>query len=220
KSKSTILKFSIENILFLLKNRVKLIVIACNTSSALALDYLKKIFKIPILGVIEPGVKKAIKVSKTKRIAVIGTKATVNSKSYENKIFDFDKNVKVFSKACPLFVPLVEEGILEGKLVEHVIDMYLGELKRKKIDTLILGCTHYPLLKREIEKYFKDVYIIDSAKEVALYTKEVLTKYGILSNRKGLGKRSFYVTDDPRGFVNLAKLFLKREITSPRVISY
>ena len=141
KSKATIIKFSTENILFLLKKEVKIVVVACNTASSLALDYLKGIFSVPILGVIEAGARKAVEVSRTRRIGIIGTRSTIASKSYEKEILRIDKNVCVYSQACPLFVPFVEEGILQGRLIEQLIALYLHEFKRKHIDTLILGCT-------------------------------------------------------------------------------
>jgi len=220
KSKSTIVKFSTENILFLLKKRVKAVLIACNTSSSLALDYLSKIFSIPIFGVIEPGVLKAVKVTNNKRVGVIGTRSTIKSLSYQKKLTSLDSKIRVFAKACPLFVPLVEEGILKGKIVEGVISMYLEELKLKKIDTLILGCTHYPLIKKEIQNYLKEVYIVDSAKEFAIYTRNILLKYNLLNDKRNTPKKEFYVSDEPLGFVRLAKLFLKREIEVPKLVGY
>lgn len=219
KSKATIVKFSTENILFLLRKEVKIIVVACNTASALSLDYLKGIFNVPILGVIEAGAQKAIEASANKRIGIIGTRSTIASKSYEKEIMKRDKNVQVYSRACPLFVPFVEEGILQGKIVEQMITMYLSGLKKQNIDTLILGCTHYPLLKKEIAGYLRKVFIVDSAQEIALHTKNILAGEGLLSRHKRIGKKEFYVTDEPKGFVKLAKLFLQRNIPSPKVVS-
>ncbi|MFA5272016.1 MAG: glutamate racemase [Candidatus Omnitrophota bacterium] len=219
KSKTTIIKFSTENILFLLKKKVKTVVVACNTASSLALDYLKDIFSVPILGVVEAGANKALELSENKKIAVIGTRSTIISGSYEHAMKKNDKSVKVYSKACPLFVPLVEEGILNGKIVDGVMEMYLRNLKNMDIDVIILGCTHYPLLKKEIARYLKNICIVDSAEQVALHTKKVLLQNDILRIRKVNGKRDFYVTDEPTGFMKLAKLFLKRDIAKPRVIS-
>ena len=146
KSKETVVKFSTDNILFLLQKRVKMVVIACNTASALALDYLKDIFNIPIIGVIEAGANKALQVSQNKKIGVIGTKATVRSGSYEKEILQKDKTVKVVQTSCPLFVPMVENAMLGGKIVDDVVELYLKEFKSKGVDSLVLGCTHYPLL--------------------------------------------------------------------------
>lgn len=219
KSKSTIIKFSTENILFLLQKRVKMVVVACNTASSLALDYLRGIFSVPIIGVIEAGARKAFQVSSLKRIAVIGTRSTIGSLSYERAIKEWDDSIIVYSKACPLFVPLVEEGLTKGPVVSSIVRMYLEELKTRRIDTLILGCTHYPLLKKEIAGFMKGVSIIDSAQEVAVHTKQILQKHGLLRDYKKNGKKEFIVTDEPRGFAKLAQLFLQRDIQKPKVIS-
>ncbi|MCK5392848.1 MAG: glutamate racemase [Candidatus Omnitrophica bacterium] len=212
KSKSTIVQFSTENILFLLKEKVKMVVVACNTSSSLALGYLKDIFKIPIIGVIEAGVNKALTVSLNRRVGVIGTKSTIDSKSYQNLIKSKDKKTVVFGKSCPLFVPLVEEGLLKGTLVNETISLYLSRFIKDKVDTVILGCTHYPLLKNPISDYLKNVNIIDSAKEVAIHTKGVLAENDLLNCKNIRGEKVFYVSDETKNFANLAKLFLKRSI--------
>jgi len=219
KSKATIIKFSTENILFLLEKKVKIVVIACNTSSALALDYFKNTFSIPVIGVIEAGAEKALSVSRNKTIGVIGTRSTINSLSYKNEILKKDKYAKVYSKACPLFVPLVEEGILKGNIVDIIVKMYLEEIKGKGIDTVILGCTHYPLLKKPISSYLKGVQIIDSAQEVALHTKELLQSESLKKQGTKISKRYFYVSDEPSGFARLAKLFLHRNIPIPEVVN-
>jgi len=218
KSKETIIRFSTENILFLLKKKVKIVVIACNTSSSLALDYLRPMFSIPIVGVIEAGVRKAIRFSKSLRIGVIGTRATIFSSSYQKALIKMDNRVVVYSKACPLFVPLVEEGITKGRIAEMIVRMYLKEFKGK-IDTLILGCTHYPLLKDVIAGYLKDVYLVDSAREIASYIYNLLEEKNLLNKDKRLPQKEFYVTDDPIGFEKLARIFLKRKIPNPKKIN-
>ena len=219
KSKSTIVKFSTENVLFLLRKRVKMVVIACNTSSALALDYLKSVFSIPILGVIEAGVKKALEVSSQGRIGVIGTKSTIASGSYEKTILKINKQSFVYAQSCPLFVPLVEEGILGGKIVKEAMAMYLGDFRKQKIDTIILGCTHYPLLKKEIGRFLKDVHVVDSAQAVAHHTKSVLSLNDLFNSQRKRGGEEFYVSDESEGFIKLAKLFLNRKITKPRIVN-
>lgn len=217
KSKQTVIKFTTQSILFLLKKKVKLIVIACNTASSLALDYLKKVFNVPLVGVIEPAVNQALLVSRNRRIGVIGTRATISSNIYQHKILAKDKEARVYLKACPLFVPCVEEGVTEGELVQILLKMYLKDLKGR-IDTLILGCTHYPLLKRTIAGYLKDVVLVDSASAVASRIKEILKNTNLLGTAR-YPYEEFYVTDDPAGFAKLAKLFLKREIKNPRVVN-
>ncbi len=218
KSSSTIKKFSVENILFLLEKKVKTVVVACNTSSALALDYLNDIFRIPIIGVIEAGVKKAEKLSSDK-IGIIGTKSTIASNAYQDMIAKTIKKSKVSAKCCPLFVPLIEEGLVSGKITTEVVSAYLADFKKAKIDTLILGCTHYPLLKKEIARYLPGVNIVDSAQEVASYTKQVLTHFNLVNNNPTLAEKKFYISDEPKNFVKLAKLFLKRTITKPKLVN-
>lgn len=218
KSKDAILRFSTENILFLLRKKVKLVVIACNTSSSLALDYLKRIFSIPIIGVIDAGVEKALRVSGGKRIGIIGTKSTIASKSYQRKLMRRDKHVVLYAQACPLFVPLVEEGLLKGSIVDSIVALYLNELK-DKIDTLILGCTHYPLLKKTISGHLRDVCLVDSAREVAHQTRLLLQQNGLLNPHRKALKKDFYVTDEPREFLKVARIFLKRDIKAPAVVN-
>lgn len=217
KSRSTIRNFSVENILFLLEKKVKMVVVACNTSSALALNYLNNIFRIPIIGVIEAGANKALELTSGK-IGIIGTKSTIASKAYQNIIKKKKGGNKIVSKCCPLFVPLIEEGMLAGKITEEVVEMYLADFKKLKVDTLVLGCTHYPLLKKEISKYLGGINIVDSAKEVANYTQEILTHFGLTRQKKIKGEKKFYISDDPENFMKLAKLFLKRNVSKPKVI--
>jgi len=217
KSKNAIIRFSTQNILFLLKKKVKMVVVACNTSSSLALDYLMNIFTVPILGVIDAGVQKAIKVSIGKRIAVIGTKSTIESGSYQKKIHTLDRSIKVYARACPLFVPLAEEGLTRGKIVETVVKMYLKGIKGKA-DTLILGCTHYPILKSAIMSYLRGVYMVDSAKEAALKTRGILESNNLI-NKSSVHRKEFYVTDEPKEFMKMARIFLKYEINKPKVVN-
>ncbi|OGX40696.1 MAG: glutamate racemase [Omnitrophica WOR_2 bacterium RIFCSPLOWO2_01_FULL_41_12] len=212
KSKETVIRFSIENILFLLKQEVKLICVACNTVSSVALPVIKNHFKVPIVGVISPGVREAVYATQNKRIGVIGTRGTINSRTYENEIRQLDRQVKVISVACPLFVPFVEEGWLSGKVVLEVARTYLKPLKNAGVDTVILGCTHYPLLKPIIKKVLgKDVNLIDSAKQVAIEVKEILAQDGLL-NKSGRSKHKFYVSDNPQWFSSLARRFLGRPV--------
>jgi len=218
KSPQTVIRFSTENALFLLKKKVKLIIVACNTSSSLALDFLQKTFNIPLIGVIDPAVEKALRVSGSHRIGVIGTSSTVNSNVYQRKIAQADPGANVYVKACPLFVPLVEEAMLSGEITESVASFYLAELKNK-IDTLILGCTHYPLLKKVIASYLKDVYLVNSAREVALTTRALLEKEKLLNGRKQPGRREFYVSDEPAAFMKPARLFLGSTVDKPKIIN-
>ena len=212
KSKETVIKFSIENILFLLKHDVKLICVACNTVSSFALPVIKNHFRVPIVGVITPGVREAVYATKNKRIGVIGTRGTVKSRAYELEIKQLDPTVKVTAVACPLFVPFAEEGLLDGEVVTQVARTYLKPLKEAKCDTVILGCTHYPLLKPVIKKVMgQGVQLIDSAKQVAIEVKKILAAESLLSN-KAKGKSKFFVSDNPEWFRELAGGFLGENI--------
>ncbi|MBN3040317.1 MAG: glutamate racemase [Candidatus Omnitrophica bacterium] len=219
KSKETIIKFSTQNILFLLQKKVKLVVVACNTASSLALDYIQNIFNVPIIGVIEAGVKGALRLSKRKKIGVIGTASTIKSRSYERCISSRSPDAKVIGCSCPLFVPLAEEGIVKGPIARQIIDFYLSKLKKQNLDSVILGCTHYPLLKNEISRYLKPAVVIDSAKEVARFTGHILAERKMFSKRKTKGKIDFYVTDDASGFSRLAKLFFQKKLPLPKIVN-
>ena len=251
KSKNTIIRFSTENILFLLRKKVKIIVVACNTSSSLALGSLKEIFTVPLIGVIQAGVEKACAVCRGKGIGIIGTKSTISSRSYQENVAAvnsinpvrkcpdevlgsaltkavylptsrksaerFSNGIKVYARACPLFVPLVEENLTDGKIVDLAVKMYLADF-RGKIDTLILGCTHYPLLEKPIARYLRGVNLVDSAKEVALRARDILKKLNLLNKSGYPVREKFYVTDEPKAFSQRAEIFLRRRISNPQVV--
>ncbi|MDD4879616.1 MAG: glutamate racemase [Candidatus Omnitrophica bacterium] len=213
KSPPTIKKFSIENVLFLLNFDVKLIIIACNTSSAIGLPFLSKYFSVPIIGVIKPGVKAAIRSTRNGRIGVIGTTATIASKAYEKEIKALNPKIKVYGKNCPLFVPLVEEGWAGDDIVDIAAKKYLADLKGKKIDTVILGCTHYPLLKPAIQRMMgKAVKLVDSAEETAREARNLLEECGLKYPGRRAGRPRFYVSDAPGKFLTVAKRFLGKDV--------
>lgn len=233
KSRKTIIRFSIENIHFLLKFNVKLIILACNTSSSVALTALRKSFKVPIMGVITPGAKDAVITSRNGRIGVIGTSTTVRSQAYEKQIIKNARlaktsgnkllsRVDVFSRSCPLFVPLVEEGWLYERVTLQIIRHYLLPLKRRNIDTLILGCTHYPLLKNGIRKVMgKRVALIDSAVSAAKAAKSFLFSRGLINNSRPKGGRlRFFVSDEPERFKRIGERFLRKKIKSVELVRY
>jgi len=218
KTKELITRYSKEIVEFLLDKEVSAIVVACNTATALALEELRKTFKIPIIGVIKAGAKTAINTTKSGNIGVIGTKATVNSKRYEEEIKKLSENVKVIAKACPLFVPAVEEGILDGKLVDQIIKTYLDDFE-KEIDTLILGCTHYPLLKSAIGKIYTDLNIVDPARETALDLKEILEEKNLLKNDATKNREvKYYVTDGKDKFKEIGIMFLDENIEKVELV--
>lgn len=217
KSRETVTRFSKEIVNFLLSLEVKLVIVACNTASSLSLAALKRTCPVPVLGVIKPGVREALKKSRTKRIGVIGTAATVSSNVYKDEIASIDKSCRVIQKACPLFVPLVENTWLGGDITGKIVKKYLQPMLKSKIDTLILGCTHYPLLMSAIRKVTgSGVALIDSSTEVAKYARSLLEK----ENLKGDGKKRsvrFFATDDTKSFVRLARVFLKRNIKAKKI---
>lgn len=213
RSPETVIRYSIENTQFLLSKGIKLLVIACNTASSLSLDEIKKLVPVPVIGVIEPGVYAAIKNTRNKKIGIIGTEATVRSNAYKKAIKTIYSNVEVFSLSCPLFVPLVEEGWTQGKIAMMIADRYIRSLKDKDIDTLILGCTHYPLLKGVISKVMgHDIRLIDSAVETAKKVRDILRELKIVRESKKRPLREFYVTDSPERFIKVGERFLGQKI--------
>jgi len=213
KSKETVTKFSVENVEFLMEKNVKLVVVACNTASSLSLDFLKRCFKVPIIGVIEPGAKGAVAATRNNRIGVVGTNATIASGAYEKAIKKINPRIAVFGTACALFVPLVEEGWLAKGVTAEIAASYLAPLRPKKIDTLILGCTHYPLLKEVIQdRVGKGVVLVDSAREVAREARIILDSSGLLNRPGRKGRHCFFVSDEPSRFVKMAERFLRKRI--------
>ncbi|MFQ5684368.1 MAG: glutamate racemase [Candidatus Binatia bacterium] len=214
KSVETVQRYSFENAEFLIEKGVKLIVVACNTSTAIALDSLKEHFSVPIIGVIDPGVRGALERTRNKKIGVIGTAATMQSGAYTKALKAQGPGVEVYSRACPLFVPLVEEGWLDNSAVKITVEAYLGSLKRSGIDTLILGCTHYPLLKKAIRRFMgRTVKMIDSAEETVKDVKEILRET-CAERARGRGTPSFFVTDAADRFVKVGQRFLGEEVDS------
>lgn len=208
KSPETIIKYSIENTIFLLEQNIKVLVVACNTASAYAIDKLKQLFNIPILGVIEPGALKAVSMTKNQRIAVLGTKGTIKSNVYETEIKKHLKNAFVLSISCPLLVPLVEENLGHHLITKMILKEYLAPIKEQNIDTVLLGCTHYPLLKELIQEELGDkIAIVDSASICAETLAEILKSHDLESNHKESICR-YFVSDDPEKFKMLgSKLF-------------
>jgi len=214
KSKETVTKFSVENVEFLMRHNVKLVIVACNTASSLSLTFLRRCFKVPILGVIEPGAKAAAGSSRSGRIGVIGTNATIQSGAYEKALKKMSRRLQVSSASCPLFVPLVEEGWLDNAVARAVIATYLASIRARRVDTLVLGCTHYPLLKKAIGTYMgRPVMLVDSAEEVAREAKVILSANGLLNASRARGSERYFVSDEPSRFVKLARRFLNRQVT-------
>lgn len=221
KSRETIIRYSREIIEVLLKYKVKMIVAACNTASSLALDVLKQECPVPIVGVIDPGAKKAAAATQLKKIGVIATPSTVKSGQYARRLKKFRPQVHVVSQCCPLFVPLVEEGWLQHDITYRIAQVYLNDLKARRIDTLILGCTHYPLLKKIIARVMgKGVHLIDSAREVAMEVKNILQNTNMLRIASGRAHQLYLVSDEPDMFKYRAMRFLGKSIRNVKRHSF
>jgi glutamate racemase len=219
RSKESVKKFSLQNINFLLSQKVKCIVVACNTASALALNDLERCYPIPMIGVVKPGAFASVKATKNGKIGVIGTLGTISSGAYEKAIHEIDPQKKVYSVACPLFVALAEEGYINKKATYLITQEYLKPLIKRKVDTLVLGCTHYPLLKNVISKIMgKEVKLIDSAEATAMEVKKVLSQKGLLKKTHKTSFRRFYVSDVPDRFVGVGERFLKDKISEVKRI--
>ena len=209
RSPETVTRYSFENTRFLLAQEIAMLVVACNTASAVSLETLKKEFPIPILGVLEPGARAAAAATRSRTVGVIGTEATTSSGAYERAITAMNPDIRVISVACPLFVPLVEEGWTSDAVIALVAKRYLGPLRDKKIDTLVLGCTHYPLLKGLIGKIMgKKVTLIDSATETAREVERMLAERGEKKKQGSSGVRKYFVTDAPARFEKMGTRFL------------
>ena len=223
KSKETIIRFSRQIIRFLQSKGVKAIVIACNTASALALETVQPEFDIPILGVVKAGAKEAAKVTKNGKIGVIATESTIESQLYTKEIHSHKPNAQVLGKPCPLFVPLVEEGWLHDPVTDEVAARYLKELQDKQVDTLILGCTHYPLLRSTIRKIMGDgVCLVNPAYETALELGRLLEEKGLAGEgtEKNEFPYRFYVSDLADEFKAFANSILPYDVEMTKKIRY
>ena len=223
KSQETVIRYSRQIVRFLQTQHVKAIVIACNTASALALDAIEGELDIPILGVLRPGAKVAAETTKNKRVGVIATESTIRSGMYGRYIKAHDPEITVYGKACPLFVPLVEEGWLKDPVTEEVARRYLKELLEKDIDSLILGCTHYPLIRSLMRKIVGDkVQLVNPAYETALELGRLLTREG-LANDGGTDwageKYQFFVSDAAEKFAEFANSILPYDVKKTRKIN-
>jgi glutamate racemase len=209
RSHDTIRQYGLQDARVLMEMDIKLLIVACNTVSSVALDYLEQHIKdIPVIGVVLPGAKAAVLRTEEKKVGVIGTMATVGSGSYAKAIQDIDPSIKVYGKACPLFVPLVEEGLLDHDITKLTVQYYLKELIDLGVDCLVLGCTHYPLLTGLFAAALPGVALISSGEEAAA------ALGGLIHQAKPArtGSLRFFVSDDTEGFSGQAKLFLQRDI--------
>lgn len=216
KSKETVTKFSSQIIRFLLSKKVKSVVIACNTVSSNCFEELTNQFSLPIIEVVSSGVESCVEQSKNKIVGVIGTEATVKSGAYEKKIIDYDSDFKVFSKACPLFVPIAEEGWADTEVARLTAEIYLKPLVRKGIDSIILGCTHYPILKKCIGGVVgENIKIIDPAYATAIKTRDYLEKNNMLSQSGG--NITFFVSDETEKFDFICESVLGKNCIAEKI---
>lgn len=212
KSRDTIISFSRQIMKFLMTKKVKAIVIACNTASAYALDTIAKEADVPVIGVIEPGAKAANEATSNGRIGVIATEGTIKSNTYPKIIKAINPDIQVFSKACPLFVPLVEEGWQYDSITYEIADRYLYDIMSYDIDTLVLGCTHYPLIRRTIQKVVGDnITLVSPAYETAKELEKILAKNDVRAC-DNKAEHHFYVSDSVEKFRNFAGTILPCEI--------
>ncbi len=212
RSAETVTRYSFECIKFLLQKKIKLIVVACNTVSSVSLDDIRKSVQVPVIGVIEPGAKAAANITKNKKIGVIGTEATIKTKAYSRAIESLLNEAEVYELACPLFVPLAEEGWTDDIIAKLAAEKYLLGIRSKEIDTIVLGCTHYPLLKNVIQDVMGSVNIVDSAIETSKAVMDVLRENKLLREAATAPLKKYFVTDSPERFVTVGERFLHDRI--------
>ncbi|MBD3409455.1 MAG: glutamate racemase [Ignavibacteriales bacterium] len=219
KSNETVIEYALQDARFLLSRNVKAIVVACNSASSVAIPALRAAFDVPVVGVIEPGARYAARRAPGGKIGVVGTRATIDNRAYSRALASVNPDVKIFEKACPLFVPLAEEGWIDEEVTRLVAEKYLAEFREKELDALILGCTHYPLLAAPIQAAVgENVALVDSGVAAAEATAQELTTLGLRSDFEGEGEREFFVSDVPTKFKEVAERFLGREIEKIRKV--
>jgi len=220
KSAETVTRFVRENIEFLQTFKPKLIIAACNTASAAALPRLNGEYGVPLCGVVEPGARAAVKKTRNGRVGVIGTEATIRSSSYARCIAELDPTIKVFARACPLLVPIVEEGRRSNdQIVQLALAEYLQPLKEAEVDTIVLGCTHYPLLKGAIRRAMgAGVQVVDSARQTACAAQEILDAAGLTAPANAAGRAEFFASDHVERFASIGRRFLGMPLGTVRLV--
>jgi len=218
KSAATVQRYSLEIALMLLAENAKTVVVACNTASALALPKLEEALSVTVTGVILPGAGAAVAQTKTGHIGVIGTRATINSGAYERALQSLNSKVRVTARACPLLVPLIEEGWIENAITDQIIMQYLAPLLTDGIDTLVLGCTHYPLLRNAIARLLGDkIALVDSAQKCALAVRDLLLRENLCAPPGSAGNLQVALTDPPDAFLRVAKEALHLDVGEVQV---
>lgn len=221
KSKWLIQRFAMEDALFLLDFNIKILVVACNTASSSALPVLQDRLDIPVVGVVEPGAHAAVAATRNKKIGVIGTSATIASGSYARSIKALMPQAEIFNQACPLLVSLVEEGWLDDEVTVLTLKKYLKPLMEARVDTIILGCTHYPLLEPVIRRIVgPDVTLIDSGKETAKAVQQILKDHQLLNPDSKKGEDQYFVSDSPEAFAKVGSLFLGKPLPGVKRVDF
>jgi len=219
RSVPTVIRYAVEDAAFIESQNIKLIVVACNTASAIAVDELERQCAVPVVGVIGPGARCAARATRNGRVGVIATEATIASGAYERAILDADPGIELVSRACPLLVPLAEEGWIDHPVTRAVVADYLGDLGSNRIDTLVLGCTHYPILRDVIAGVIGDsVHYVDSGEAVAEEVALLLASRNLERQAASAPTERFYVTDAASRFGRIAELFLGRKVGSVEVV--
>ena len=220
KSAATVQRYSLEIAAILLEENAKTVVVACNTASALALPRLEETLPVTVTGVILPGARAAISQTKSGHIGVIGTRATIASGAYERALRSLDPKVRVTARACPLLVPLIEEGWLESRITDEIILQYLAPLMKDDVDTLVLGCTHYPLLRTAIARLVGDkIALVDSAQNCALAVRDLLQRENLSAPGSNPAKLQVALTDPPDAFLRVAREALNLDVGEVQVRS-
>jgi glutamate racemase len=220
KSVETISKYATQITEFLLHQKVKLLIVACNTMSSVAYQAIEDLSPVPVLDVVDAGARSAVAVTRNKYVGVIGTPATINSNAYQKAINKYDPGIRIFSQPCPLFVPLAEEGWFDHQVTMLTAQEYLKPVMAQNIDTLVLGCTHYPLLKPLLQEILGDqIRLVDSAQAIAEQTRDLLNKNNLWNEQKPPEYR-FYVTDVPIRFQGVGERFLGRKLTNVNVVKW
>lgn len=214
KKKDEIIKNTEKAVQYLIKQGVKMIVLACNTATAAALDYLQEKYDLPIIGVVQPGARRALQVTENNKVLVLGTEFTTKSQAYDKEIAHINSDVIVFDKACPKFTPFIEEeGYLDKKATKNLLNSTLKGTSQLGIDTVVLGCTHYPIIKKDIEEYYGNkIKVISSGREAAREVSTVLTYAKIHQKKSNKKEHKFFISDENSNFNNIASKWLNKEI--------
>jgi len=217
KSSEVIRRYAFEIAYFLAQKRIKLLVVACNTASSIALNELENAFRFPVVGVVQSAAMEVGKLEKISRIGIIGTSRTIKSATYQNLIKSRLSHVEILAKPCPLFVPIIEEGLFESRVLDETMDFYLNDMRKRKIEVLILGCTHYPLIEKKIMDYFNEkVKLINPGFSAALRVKTILGENNLLNDTEGYDE--FFLSDEQENFQKIARDFLGFDIPEVCII--